>query len=33
MAKDMRAQYPKHDWPDDPANARAHQGLTKKRLQ
>ena len=32
MAKDMRAQYPKHDWPDDPAGAKPHAGMTKKRL-
>ncbi len=32
MAKDMRAQYPKHDWPEVPASARPHEGRTKKRL-
>ena len=32
MRKDMRGRYPKHDWPDDPASARPHEGRTRKRL-
>ncbi|MCH9750748.1 MAG: hypothetical protein K0U61_00880, partial [Alphaproteobacteria bacterium] len=32
MAKDMRGRYPKHDWPEDPANAKPHAGMTRARL-
>ena len=32
MAKDMRSEYPKHDWPEAPASAKPHAGMTKKRL-
>lgn len=33
MAKDMRSQYPKHDWPENPAAAPAHAGKTKAALK
>lgn len=32
MAKDMRSEYPKHDWPERPDFAEPHEGLTKARL-
>lgn len=33
MAKDMRARYPKHDWPEEPEKAPPHAGVTRARLQ
>ncbi len=32
MARDMRARYPRHDWPETPAAARPHPGHTKARI-
>ncbi len=30
MRKDMRGRYPKHDWPEDPANAKPQRGVKRK---
>lgn len=30
MRKDMRGRYPKHDWPEDPANAKPQRGVKKR---
>ncbi len=29
MRKDMRGRYPKHDWPENPANAKPQRGIKK----
>ncbi|MEL7343922.1 MAG: ATP-dependent helicase HrpB [Pseudomonadota bacterium] len=30
LRKDMRGRYPKHDWPEDPANARPQTGVKRR---
>ncbi|MFC7292188.1 ATP-dependent helicase HrpB [Hirschia litorea] len=30
MRKDMRGRYPKHDWPENPANAKPQRGVKKR---
>ncbi|MBB36662.1 MAG: ATP-dependent helicase HrpB [Hirschia sp.] len=31
MRKDMRGRYPKHDWPEDPANAKPQRGVKRRK--
>ena len=29
VRKDLRGRYPKHDWPENPLEARAHRGIRR----
>ncbi|MCI5799180.1 hypothetical protein MR060_07065 [bacterium] len=31
MRKDLRGRYPKHDWPENPLEAKAHRGVRKPK--